>query len=44
MDTSKPLEAAQRLYLSMGFKRRGPYQDVPPIAEGHMLYFEMDLS
>lgn len=43
MDTSKPLTSAQRLYTSMGFRPRGPYQQVPPIAEGHLLFFEMDL-
>lgn len=43
MDTSKPLAAAQRLYLSMGFRARGPYQPVPPLAEGHLLFFEMAL-
>ncbi|MGK7663857.1 GNAT family N-acetyltransferase [Marinovum algicola] len=43
MDTSKPLVAAQRLYLSLGFRLRGPYQPVPPEAEGHLLYFEMTL-
>ncbi|MGY3437236.1 MULTISPECIES: GNAT family N-acetyltransferase [unclassified Marinovum] len=44
MDTSKPLAAAQRLYLSMGFRARGPYQPVPPLAEGHLLFFEMALG
>ncbi|MDA5094290.1 GNAT family N-acetyltransferase [Aliiroseovarius sp. KMU-50] len=43
MDTSKPLESAQKLYFSMGFKARGPYQDVPEIAAGHLLFFEMKL-
>lgn len=43
MDTSKPLTSAQRLYRSMGFDPRGPYQDVPPMAEGHLLFFEMRL-
>ncbi|MDA7430319.1 GNAT family N-acetyltransferase [Primorskyibacter aestuariivivens] len=43
MDTSKPLTAAQRLYTTMGFRPRGPYQEVPPIAEGHLLFFEMRL-
>ena len=43
MDTSKPLVSAQKLYLSMGFKPRGPYQDVPDIADGHLLFFELDL-
>lgn len=43
MDTSKPLKAAQKLYLALGFHSRGPYQDVPEIAADHLLYFEMDL-
>lgn len=43
MDTSKPLKSAQKLYLSMGFKLRGPYQPVPEIADGHLLFFEMVL-
>ena len=43
MDTSKPLTSAQRLYRSMGFRPRGPYQEVPPIAEGHLQFFEMEL-
>lgn len=43
MDTSRELTAAKTLYLSMGFRLRGPYQQMPPEAEGHLLYFEMDL-
>lgn len=43
MDTSKPLKAAQKLYLSLGFRLRGPYQDIPDIAADHLLYFEMTL-
>lgn len=43
MDTSRPLRAAQRLYTAMGFHPRGPYQEVPSIAEGHLLFFEMRL-
>lgn len=43
MDTSKPLRAAQKLYLSMGFVLREPYQDVPEIAQDHLLFFEMQL-
>ncbi|SPF76705.1 hypothetical protein ALP8811_01719 [Aliiroseovarius pelagivivens] len=43
MDTSKPLRSAQKLYQSMGFKLRAPYQPVPEIAEGHLLFFEMNL-
>ncbi|NDW51862.1 GNAT family N-acetyltransferase [Aliiroseovarius sp. PrR006] len=43
MDTSKPLKSAQKLYLSMGFTPRGPYQPLPEIGEGHILFFEMTL-
>lgn len=43
MDTSNPLKAAQSLYLSLGFKLRGPYQELPKIADGHLLFFEMPL-
>lgn len=43
MDTSTPLEAAQRLYLSLGFRLRGPYQEVPELARDRLIFFEMDL-
>ena len=43
MDTGKPLEAASRLYLSMGFQLRDAYSEIPDIAEGHLLFFEMSL-
>lgn len=43
MDTGRPQDAAQKLYLSMGFRLRGPYQDMPAITEGKMVFFEMDL-
>lgn len=44
MDTSKPLVAAQHLYERLGFQRRGPYQPVPDIAAGHLIFFEMVLE
>ncbi|WP_371169818.1 GNAT family N-acetyltransferase [Aliiroseovarius sp. 2305UL8-7] len=44
MDTSKPLKAAQKLYLSLGFNTRAPYQEIPEIAKDHLLFFEMDLQ
>ncbi|WP_037316087.1 GNAT family N-acetyltransferase [Ruegeria halocynthiae] len=44
MDTGKPLETAARLYLSMGFHLRDAYAEVPEIAEGHLLFFEMQLG
>ncbi|WP_299356737.1 GNAT family N-acetyltransferase [uncultured Shimia sp.] len=43
MDTGLPQVAAQKLYLSMGFRQRGPYSEMPPITEGKMVFFEMDL-
>ncbi|NVO55507.1 GNAT family N-acetyltransferase [Rhodobacteraceae bacterium B1Z28] len=43
MDTGKPLEAATRLYLSLGFQLRGAYSDIPEIAKDHLLFFEMPL-
>ncbi len=43
MDTGKPLEAATRLYLSMGFQLRDAYSEMPEITDGHLLFFEMDL-
>ncbi|MGV6803814.1 MAG: GNAT family N-acetyltransferase [Ruegeria sp.] len=43
MDTGKPLEAATRLYLSLGFKLRDAYYEVPEIAQDQLLFFEMPL-
>lgn len=43
MDTSKTLETARALYLSMGFRLCGPYQDVPEMAKDLIIYFEMEL-
>ena len=43
MDSGTPLAAAKRLYLSMGFRLRGPYQDVPEAARPHLIFFQMDL-
>ncbi|MEX5729562.1 ribosomal protein S18 acetylase RimI-like enzyme [Rhodovulum iodosum] len=43
MDTGVPLEAAQRLYLSMGFKLRGPYQEIPESVRDRLIFFEMYL-
>lgn len=44
MDTGKPLKAATRLYLSLGFKLRDAYYDIPEIARGQLLFFEMSLQ
>ncbi|WP_170463309.1 GNAT family N-acetyltransferase [Ruegeria arenilitoris] len=43
MDTGKPLEAAIRLYLSMGFKFRDAYFEIPEIAKDTLVFFEMHL-
>ncbi|MDU8912733.1 GNAT family N-acetyltransferase [Aestuariicoccus sp. MJ-SS9] len=43
MDTGKPLTTATALYLSMGFRLRGPYQPVPDLAKDHLIFFQMDL-
>jgi putative acetyltransferase len=43
MDTGQPLLAAQRLYDAMGFFRRGPYYEVPEVADGFLVFFEMKL-
>lgn len=44
MDTAASLAPAIALYGALGFRRRGPYQDMPPEAEGVMIYFEMRLD
>lgn len=43
LDTAKPLEAAQRLYLSLGFRLRAPYHEVPEGTLDRLLFFEMRL-
>lgn len=43
MDTAKALTTAQKLYFALGFKSRGPYQEVPEEAQARMAFFEMDL-
>lgn len=43
MDTGRLHEAAIALYDDMGFRRHGPYQEMPPEADGIMIYFEMPL-
>jgi GNAT superfamily N-acetyltransferase len=44
MDTGEPLKTAAALYDDMGFRRRGPYQEMPPEAKGIMIYYEMTLD
>lgn len=43
MDTGRLQEAAIALYDDMGFRRRGPYQEMPLEADDIMIYFEMPL-
>lgn len=43
MDTGLPLTAARDLYLSMGFRLRDPYQEIPDTARERLLFFEMQL-
>ena len=44
LDTSRSLDAAQRLYKSLGFKSREPYQPIPDIAKPFVLFYEMHLT
>lgn len=43
MDTGEPLKAAQNLYLSMGFRLRDAYQELPDVAKDRLIFFEMEL-
>lgn len=43
MDTGKVLTAAQALYDDMGFRRRGPYSDIPAHVAKHLVFYEMAL-
>lgn len=43
LDTGRALETATRLYLALGFRRRGPYSVLPPEVTARMFFFEMDL-
>ena len=44
MDTGRPLLKAQELYDRMGFRRRGPYGEVPEVAREVLVFFEMELA
>ncbi|MBF9058809.1 GNAT family N-acetyltransferase [Rhodobacterales bacterium HKCCSP123] len=44
MDTGKVMTAARHLYDGLGFRRRGPYQEMPPEADGRMVFYEMPLE
>ncbi len=43
LDTSRNLTAARALYAAMGLQERGPYQDIPPHALPHLIFFEATL-
>ena len=43
LDTGRPLMAARQLYLSLGFRERGPYWDAPPEIADRLVFFELDL-
>lgn len=44
LDTSINLKAAQQLYTSLGFAKRGPYQPIPDAVLPHMMFFETPLG
>lgn len=43
LDTSVNLGPARALYTALGFRERGPYQDIPPAVLPHLLFFEAPL-
>ena len=43
MDTGARLETAVALYDRLGFKRRGPYQEIPEDLLDLLVFFEMEL-
>lgn len=43
MDTSRQQTTAHKLYMSMGFVERGPYQQVPVNMVNRLHYYEMTL-
>ncbi|NNE52093.1 MAG: GNAT family N-acetyltransferase [Sulfitobacter sp.] len=43
LDTSGNLAAAQALYDSLGFDRRGPYEPIPEDVLPHLVFFEKRL-
>ncbi|MEQ6248215.1 GNAT family N-acetyltransferase [Sulfitobacter sp. HNIBRBA3233] len=40
LDTSVNLGPARALYTSLGFRERGPYQDIPEDVLPHLVFFE----
>ncbi|WP_187430363.1 hypothetical protein ROLI_019250 [Roseobacter fucihabitans] len=43
LDTSAKFTTAQKLYEKLGFERRGPYSDLPPDTEQHLVFYELNL-
>ncbi|MAC79208.1 MAG: GNAT family N-acetyltransferase [Rhodobacteraceae bacterium] len=43
LDTGRPLVAAQKLYLSLGFRERTPYWDPPADILDRLVFFQLDL-
>lgn len=43
LDTSVQFVAAQRLYEKLGFKSRGPYSELPPGTQEHLVFYELEL-
>ena len=44
MDTGRALTAAQALYDRLGFRRRGPYQEMPEEIARLLVFYEMPLD
>ena len=43
LDTSRQFDGAQRLYEGLGFKRRGPYSELPEGFEDYLVFYELTL-
>lgn len=43
LDTSRQFIGAQRLYEKLGFKRRGPYSELPPGFEKYLVFYQYTL-
>ena len=44
LDTITSLTAARSLYRDLGFQDIGPYYDAPPASQGHICFYQKDLS
>ena len=44
LDTSKGLLAARKLYVSLGFKERDPYQPIPQAVLPNLYFFQINLK